>query len=137
MARLESLSSFLTLCQISGLLPFCMEINPETRRFERFTFSYFHPLILWYAFNKIINAVYFSRIIYRYMEISLYAANYLLFSGFYLVFFILPFLCYRIRNAIKSINRFDETLEDLPNKPLFNVPCRTFLCAVFGLIPVK
>ena len=55
MEELTNLRPFVWFCQFSGFIPFRMEIDPETKKFQRFSFSFRHPLTWWFAFVKIMS----------------------------------------------------------------------------------
>ena len=55
MEELTNLRPFVWFCQFSGFIPFRMEIDPETKKFQRFSFSFRHPLTWWFAFVKIMG----------------------------------------------------------------------------------
>ena len=48
MESLKELGPFVRLCQISGLFPFRLKIDPELKHFQRFQLSLLHPLTFWY-----------------------------------------------------------------------------------------
>ena len=142
MAGLTVLGPFLRLCQISGLVPFRMEIDPQTKQFQRFVFSYFHPITVWYVLSNILamNQILLTGLVYQQLqtlESVLWAVIRWISFGFGAGLLFLPFFSYHIRNVVKMINQFDETLKPVTTKPSFTVARRTFMCVVFGLIPVK
>ncbi len=48
MSALKQLKPFVRLCQISGLIPFTMETDPETKEFIKFGFSLKSAPAVWY-----------------------------------------------------------------------------------------
>lgn len=50
---ITKLRPFVLICQINGLVPFSMEMDPVTGRFLKFTFSYKKFVFWWYAFVAI------------------------------------------------------------------------------------
>lgn len=48
MSALKQLKPFVRVCQISGLIPFTMETDPETKEFLKFGFSLKSATALWY-----------------------------------------------------------------------------------------
>lgn len=48
MSALKQLKPFVRVCQISGLIPFTMETDPETKEFLKFGFSLKSAPALWY-----------------------------------------------------------------------------------------
>lgn len=54
---ITKLRPFVIICQINGLVPFSMEMDPLTRRFVRFSFSYKKLVSWWYAFGTIFQVM--------------------------------------------------------------------------------
>lgn len=57
MGIFEQLRPFVFFCQLCGFTPFRMLFHPETKRFQRFIFSWIHPLTWWFIVQILI---YFS-----------------------------------------------------------------------------
>lgn len=55
MTSFDNLSSFFRLCQFSGFLPFRMETEQDTRRFQKFSFSLCYPITWWSVNNCIVS----------------------------------------------------------------------------------
>ena len=55
MGGLENLRLFIWFSQLCGFIPFRMQINAETKKFERFLFSFRHPLTWWFLFLKTVS----------------------------------------------------------------------------------
>ena len=62
MSGLEGLRPFFRFCQWFGFLPYRMEINKETGRFEKFSFSWQNPITWWFIFFSIVNSVVHSSV---------------------------------------------------------------------------
>ncbi len=52
----ENLDWLVRWCQLIGLSPFRMERHPESGRFQRFAFSWRHPLTCWWLLLKVVHA---------------------------------------------------------------------------------
>lgn len=46
----EKLRPFVWMCQFFGLFPFVMEIDPQTKLFKKFFFSWKKPVTWWFVF---------------------------------------------------------------------------------------
>jgi len=57
MSALKDLRPFIRLCQILGLIPYSMEIDPETKSFHRFRFSMRSLPAWWYIIALVAQAV--------------------------------------------------------------------------------
>ena len=64
MEELKKLGPFSLFCQILGLLPFRMQIDPQTNRLKRFPFSFRRPPIWWFIFLKILPGLVFAIELY-------------------------------------------------------------------------
>lgn len=59
MSTLEKLRSFFRLCQFLGFLPFRMNIDDETGKFQGFSYSWKYPITWWYIVTSIASIVFF------------------------------------------------------------------------------
>lgn len=50
MLILYQLRPLIWMCQLSGLLPFYMEFDPDTKKFRKFSFSWKRPMTWWFVF---------------------------------------------------------------------------------------
>ena len=57
MSALEEMRPFFRFCQFFGYLPFRMEIDKETRRFQRFSFSWRNPITWWWVAFSLIQLI--------------------------------------------------------------------------------
>lgn len=143
MSELVALRPFVRLCQISGLFPFRLESDSETKHFKRFVFSFFHPLTFWYAFLLLLQIT-LEYYVGHSSEIYLFGTVHTVAGKFYqvslIVMFvllsILPLLSLRIRDAVKYVQAFDAMSTSLSNKPPFNVGRRLCFAVVYCLIAV-
>ena len=71
MDKLTNLRPFVRLCQLIGFIPFRMEVDSETKKFQRFSFSFRHPLTWWFIITKLSNCVSFC--IGVYISISIFS----------------------------------------------------------------
>lgn len=56
MSGLEGLRPFFRICQLSGFLPYRIEINKELGRFEKLSFSWRFPITWWFIFISVVNS---------------------------------------------------------------------------------
>ena len=49
------LRPFLRVCQFVGMIPFRLEIDPETNEFLRFSFSFKYPITWWYILLTVLD----------------------------------------------------------------------------------
>ena len=59
MDKLTNLRPFVWFCQLIGFIPFRMEMDSETKKFKRFSFSFRHPFTWWFFITKFICFVSF------------------------------------------------------------------------------
>ena len=57
MSALEELRPFFRFCQLVGFLPFRMEIDKRTRRFQQFSFSWRNPITWWCVALSLIQLI--------------------------------------------------------------------------------
>ena len=122
MEELTNLRPFVWFCQFSGFIPFRMEIDPETKKFQRFSFSFRHPLTWWFAFLKILTwlslcyvIVSWAREMSRAKQLSLEHICSMSLGIFHLLAMItVQFTllhCSSLAKAIASIKKADESYE--------------------------
>ena len=129
MEGLVGLRPFVWLGQLSGFLPFRMEVEPETGKFLRFRFSFRHPLTWFYISTKIMfllslywhvgsedlpwadasgEGMMLIRICTTFYSISLVVTE--------LVVPLIVLRCRRLGNAVELIRTTDATLESMGAK---------------------
>ena len=64
MDKLTNLRPFVWFCQLIGFIPFRMELDSETKKFQRFSFSLRHPLTWWFTITKLSNCVFICIAVY-------------------------------------------------------------------------
>lgn len=52
---MNQLRPFLRICQFVGMIPFRLEIDPETDEFLRFSFSFKYPITWWYILLTVLD----------------------------------------------------------------------------------
>ena len=128
MENLQHLRPFVWFCHLSGFIPFRMRIDPETK-FQRFTFSFRHPLTWWFFVSKIIFLVFLYVFLNSMLptllltlnakEISLRALSFqsqVIFQiGILTTIQCIVLRCSHLRKAIELIQKADETLKSLPH----------------------
>lgn len=130
MSTLNALRPFVRLCQIIGLIPYTMELDPETKSFQRFSFSFKSFPARWYSMvlvTQIVGLVIGGATMKNYFQSDLYADMHLpivivLLQGttsftFFLILVIKRgvVLCYRpLRRVVELLVEVDRHLRDLP-----------------------
>ncbi len=64
MSVFEQLRPFVSLCQACGFFPYTIENNSNTKKFERFTFSFRHPTTWWFFLISILQLVVIIGLVY-------------------------------------------------------------------------
>ena len=145
MAGLEDLRPFIWLCQICGFFPYRMEVDAVTKRFKRFTFSYFHPVTFWYLFVQFCSfASYYVLGLYKTQKmeqdpikgfsvlVSYFALTQT--SDIFLVYG-LVFRCSLISKAAEILPEMNETLETVTFLgSSLNITRRVIAGTVYSLI---
>ena len=57
MAGLEELRFLIVWGNVIGVFPFRMELDPFTKKYKQFTFSFKHPLTWWFLFCSILQII--------------------------------------------------------------------------------
>ena len=152
MEQLTNLRPFVWFCQLSGFIPFQMRIDPQTNKFQRFTFTFRHPFTWWFGFLHIFSASYIYAV-YRSLEailtsyvktqsdlIKYYFLCVTIFQVVTLVTASFSFLrCSRLGKAIELIQKVGETLKSLSNmaEPKDTVIRRSIIGVATSLVVVK
>lgn len=75
MEGLAKLTSFVRYCQLCGFSPFRIQIDPQTRKFQQFTYSFRHPVTWWFFLVKIIFLGGLAAIFYSVKSASILSEN--------------------------------------------------------------
>ena len=143
---------FVRLCQLSGFIPFRMEIDPLTKTFRRFNFSLCHPLTWWFVGVKMAcstSFVFSAQLVqsllleiqadeaYR-LKICLCCQEIFEMTCLTLIQLSL-FRCSHLRKAAELIRKADETLQCVSNAALQRdtVTRRIIVGVLFTLCQVK
>ena len=149
MAGLCKLRPFVWICQSVGFFPFRMEMDHQSGKLNRFTFSWGHPLTWWYFFVHVPTLIgncvdlYYEMDSLRYSEekrtvILWYRVMTL--SG--LILIIMPkcvaFRASHLSRAVEFIKEVDHIFDSLPNQKAYqdSVSLRISIAAVtiFSLV---
>ncbi len=130
MSTLNALRPFVRLCQIIGLIPYTMELDPETKSFQRFSFSFKSFPARWYSIvlvTQICGLVVGGATLKNYYQSDIYTDMHLpivivLLQGAtsFTLFLILIIkrgvvFCYRpLRRVVELLVEVDRHLRDLP-----------------------
>ena len=126
MTGLAELYPFVRFCQVCGFCPFQMEIHPETKEFQRFTFSYLHPVTFWFIsmqiFPIILNLLSFKAISMADNTPHLiYFMDYIMkifYCGSFLLIYSIPVRYRHIQKAAQFIQQLDESIEITTRKSI-------------------
>lgn len=140
MAGLERLRILLLWTNVTGLLPFRMELDRDSGKFHGFLFSYRHPLtwwlVIWLTLQLAIFAVVHVNImpILCQQELAPIVKNtFLVQHANSFVFCFSPdLILFRWKNlatAVKYVNKFDRIVGDSGNRP-----CQTKRRIGIGLV---
>ena len=152
MDKLTNLRPFVRLCQLSGFIPFRMEVDSETKKFQQFSFSFHHPLTWWFFIIKFIIFVSFymlfsiSQKFFPQLnaewgsKISICFVSMIIFQ--YLIIVVMQlsmFRCSRLRKAIELIVKAKQTLNSVSKMAEHKntVTRRTFFGLLLIFILVK
>jgi gustatory receptor len=58
MSVFEQLNPFVSLCQACGMIPYTVERNSATNKFEKFTFSFKHFTTWWFFFGLVLQVTF-------------------------------------------------------------------------------
>ena len=152
MDKLTNLRPFVWFCQLIGFIPFRMEVDSETKKFQRFSFSFRHPLMLWFAVSRILifvsffitfyvvilyfplfNSEWSSRKGFSYITVMIFQSVVSLMIQLTLI------RCSRLRKAVELIVKADGTLKSISNmvEHKNTVTQRTFFGLLLIFIKVK
>lgn len=151
MGVFEQLRPFVFFCQLCGFTPFRMHFHQESKRFQRFIFTWCHPLTCWFIFLTIVLIVIPFLEIFVYFDdlrdvagfdnlpIALYAFTIagIAFHGLQLLLYryiSLYFLAFR--RALERIQHIDAVLNELPDKCQLTLGRRVVAGLIFITIGV-
>ena len=152
MDKLTNLRPFVRFCQLSGFIPFRMEMDSETKKFQRFSFSFHHPLTWWFFIMKFIIFVSFCMMFpisqKHFLQlnaewgskISNCFVSMIIFESLVLVMFQLTLIRYsHLRKAVELIVKAERTFKSVSNmvEHKNTVTQRTFFGLLFIFIQVK
>jgi len=143
MKGLEELRPFIWLCQLSGFFPYRMEVDRVTKRFKRFTFSFSHPVTIWY-FS--LQSVFLALItdVWMYNKFDVPHSPSLTFLHHYLSLmrlsdmisvYVLIWHCSLINRAVAFLLEVNESLKHIGDKS-FNITRHIYIGAAYTLISV-
>ena len=148
MSGVVQMRPLVRLCQACGILPFRMELDAAGKQLQKFTFSYVHPLTVWFALLQLmpiivnwtslrgsrIRPLFFSDLPPPLCRTLQYVTA-LCYAGCLVVMFLLPLRYSHIRKAAQSIRQVEEKLKSSTDARL-NVERRLFIAAAVALILV-
>ena len=63
MSVFEQLNPFVSLCQACGMIPYTVERNSATNKFEKFTFSFKHFTTWWFFFGLVLQVAFIVMLV--------------------------------------------------------------------------
>ena len=152
MDKLTNLRPFVWFCQLIGFIPFRMEVDSETKKFQRFSFSFRHPLTWWFSITKLSNCVFiciavytkisgFSKLNYEWSSKNgICFMSMLIFHYLFIITIQLALVrCSHLRKAIELIVRAEGTFKSVSKMAgrKNTVTQRTFFGVLIIFIQVK
>ena len=156
MGVFEQLRPFVFFCQFCGFTPFRMLLHPETKRFQRFIFSWSHPLTCWFIFQTFVQIALPIFEIYLYyghmsdkaglndnIPLALYAIAIIGMSFHALLIFLCRYVSVHFstfHRALERIRRINAVLVELPEKCQLTLGRRIvagIICITIGVLYVS
>lgn len=138
----ERLRLIFLICNLSGLFPFRMILDAQTKQFKRFDKHWRHP------FNWLFLIVFFGQGLFYIMmtysswiiskeiqsKSTIYSVIFILgLLNYVILCFSLRLLLFRVRHLETAIEIF-QGIDRLLAKKLFETPCRTKQRTIIGLV---
>ena len=144
MEGLEKLRPFVWLCQLCGFFPYRMELDPVTKRFKRFTFSFWHPVTFWFIFVILVQmSIYFILISNKEIRDNISSTFSKATSVELLavvtqtidlaVIYVVVYRLSLVNRAVEFLQQADESLGSIPNKS-FNIAPRIYIGVAYTFI---
>jgi hypothetical protein len=144
MAGLEHLRWLVWFCNVTGVLPFRMENDRKTKKFERFTFSWCHLVTWWFimivSFYSLTSVFFFKIFLDVYYSFADNQSKLTTFSMFlFMITNSVTHLCPRIlifqyrklQKASDYVNKVDQLIGKVGKWP-----CTSKRRIIIGMLPI-